>query len=240
LPVDRTLSLYFLNTAEHLALSLSPSTNLELLVAATRPYLAAEAAIHLLPFFEAAHSVVLAVLCAPQNSTTATTLAPYYANILFGAFPGSLSPRQFRLAFKTLLRAMLPPSPLAASDPNLSSILLELLHYRTEHASQTLIPVPDIPANKATSPPASERSVLTLTILDSLPFLPRRVLNEWLPLADDLVQRISPGPMQEECRARLWQIIADGEMDPDKALVTVSWWSGSGTGQQSTNVQETH
>jgi hypothetical protein len=209
-PVDRASSLYFLNTAEHFALSLSPSMH-EVLVAAAGPYLTA--AVHPL-LFEAAHSVVLAVLCVSQNTAA---LAASYADVLFGAFPGSLSPRQFRLAFKTLLRVMLPPSPLAASDPSLVSALLELLRYRAEHAGQALIPVADSPA--------SEQSTLTLAALDVLPLFPRGLLDEWLPLAANLVQRVAPGPMQEECRAKLWQIVSDGELDPDRALTSFAWWS---------------
>jgi hypothetical protein len=212
-PVDRASALYFLNTAEHFALSLSPSAH-ELLVAAAGPYLTT-AAYPLL--FEAAHSVVLAVLCVSQNTAA---LAAAYADVLFGAFPGSLSPRQFRLAFKTLLRVMLPPSPLAASDPDLASALLELLRYRAEHASQAPIPA------GSDSTPASERSTLTLAALDALPLFPRRLLDEWLPLAANLVQRVAPGPMQEECRAKLWQVVSDGELDPDRALTSFAWWSG--------------
>jgi hypothetical protein len=213
-PVDRASSLYFLNTAEHFALSLPPPM-LEVLVAAAGPYLST-ATYPLL--FEAAHSVVLAVLCVSHNTAA---LATSYADTLFGAFPRSLSPRQFRLAFKTLLRVMLPPSALAASDPNLVSALLELLRYRAEHASQALITAAD-----ANATPASEQSTLTLAALDVLPLFPRRLLDEWLPLAANLVQRVPAGPTQEECRAKLWQIVSDGELDPDRALVSFAWWSG--------------
>jgi hypothetical protein len=220
-PVDRASSLYFLNIAEHFALVLSPPMH-EVLVAAARPYLTT--AIYPL-LFEAAHSVVLAVLCVSQNTAA---LAAAYADTLFGAFPSSLSPRQFRLAFKTLLRVTLPPSALASSDPDLVPALLELLRHRAEHANPALMPAADA-TSTSTSTPASEQSTLTLAALDVLPLFPRRLLDEWLPLAANLVQRVAAGPLQEECRARLWQIVSDGELDPDRALVSFAWWSG---GQQ--------
>jgi hypothetical protein len=234
-PIDRTLSLYFLNTAEHFTLVLSPRANEELLVAAALPYLAAGSSKQLLPLFEAAHSVILAVLAAPQSADTTAKHAPFYVDALFSAFPANLSPRQFRLAFKTLLRVASPPSSLSASHPDLPAILLELLHHRALHAPTIPLPQPPqlqspISPNLAPLPstPLSEQAVLVLTLLDALPFLPLSLLEEWLPLAAQLVNIIPAGSMKEECRGRFWEVLVGGEMDPDRALVAVGWWSSRG------------
>jgi hypothetical protein len=234
-PADRALSLYFLNTAEHFTLVLTPQTNENLLVAAALPYLAPGNGKHLVPLFEAAHSVMLAVLSAPQSADTTAKHTPFYIDALFSAFPANLSPRQFRLAFKTLLRVASPPSSLSAIHPDLPAILLELLNHRALNAPT--IPLPQPPELKSPlspelapppPPPLSEQTVLCLTLLDSLPFLSFDLLEEWLPLAAHLINAIPPGSMKEECRSRFWEVLMSGEMDPDRALVAVGWWSTRG------------
>ncbi|KAF2675342.1 hypothetical protein BT63DRAFT_420545 [Microthyrium microscopicum] len=233
-PVDRALALYFLNTAEHFTLILSPASNEDFLVASALPYLAAGGAKRLLPLFEAAHSVMLAVLSAPQSADTAAKHAPFYVDALFSAFPQNLSPRQFRLAFKTLMRVAAPPSPLAFTHPDLPAILLELVLHRGLHAPTEPLPQVEMASPLAGddgAPPQailSERAVLALTLLDALPFLPLGLLNEWLPLAAQLVDAVPPGPMREMCRARFWEVLVGGEMDPERALVCVSWCTSQG------------
>jgi hypothetical protein len=234
-PVDRALALYFLNTAEHFTLILTPQTNEDLLVASALPYLVPGNAKHLLPLFEAAHSVILAVLSAPQSAHTTAKHTPFYVDALFSAFPANLSPRQFRLAFKTLLRVASPPSSLSATYPDLPAILLEILNHRTLHAPNTPLPQPPELTSPlspdlapAPPPPLSEQAVLCLTLLDSLPFLSLNLLEDWLPLAAQLVNAIPPGSMKEECRSRFWEVMLSGEMDPDRALVAVGWWNTRG------------
>lgn len=82
-PLDRCLDLFFLNTAEHFSLTLSPEVNERLLIAASLPYLAAGGNNNLLEIFEAAHSVVLAVLAAPRSADMAAKHLPYYVDTLF-------------------------------------------------------------------------------------------------------------------------------------------------------------
>lgn len=81
-PVDRCLDLFFLNTAEHFTLVLSPTVNEDLLIAAALPYLAAGGNNNLLEIFEAAHSVVLAVLAAPNSADMAAKHLPFYVDTL--------------------------------------------------------------------------------------------------------------------------------------------------------------
>ena len=82
-PHERFCDLFFLNTAEHFTLALSPPKNEELLIGAAKPYLDAGRDPRLVDIFEAAHSVVLAVISNPQNSALATHYLPLYVDILF-------------------------------------------------------------------------------------------------------------------------------------------------------------
>lgn len=86
-PLDRQLDLFFLNVAEHFTLVLPPAVNETLLVAAAAPYLVTGGNIHLLPIFEAAHSVMLAVFSAPQNVAVTSRHLPFYVDALFKVLP---------------------------------------------------------------------------------------------------------------------------------------------------------
>jgi hypothetical protein len=234
-PLEKTLDLYFLNTAEHFTLILPPQLNEDLLVAAASPYLAAtlNGNSNLLPIFEAAHSVMLAVLSAPQSAELTAKHLPFYIDALFRVFPENLSPRQFRLAFKTLLRVLAPPSVLTAMQPDLPATLLELLHHRAMNSDPKPLdmaryaPVPS-PTGAAETQQLSEQTVLVLTLLDSLPYLPLALLEEWLPLAAELVHFIPDQRMREMCKARFWEVMISGEMDPERSQVCVMWWGTLG------------
>ncbi|KAI9698107.1 MAG: hypothetical protein M1820_007615 [Bogoriella megaspora] len=239
-PLDRNLDLFFLDTSEHFTLVLPPETNEELLVPATSPYLVAGGNNHLLPIFEAAHSVMLSVLSAPQSATLAAKHLPFYIDALFKAFPQNLSTRQFRLAFKTLIRVITPPSPITTVQPDLPSILLELLYHRALNAPQTSLPRHpamhrNIPApssgvitEEAPSPVISEREALVLTLIDSLPYLPIVDLEEWLPLVANALNSINDKEMRETCRHRFWEILNGGEMDAERSQICVAWWNTRG------------
>lgn len=236
-PLERALDLFFLNTSEHFTLILPPQINENLLVASAVPYLAAGGAADLLPSFEAAHSVMLAVMSAPQSAELTAKHLPFYVDSLFAVFPQNLSPRQFRLAFKTLLKVLAPPSSLTAMQPDLPAILLELLHHRALHASTDVLapreatpsPLPSAPSPQFSAlQVVSEQSVLVLTLLDSLPYLPYDLLEEWLPIAAELIHRIPDERMRESCKARFWDVIIGGDMDPDRSQICVAWWSTFG------------
>ncbi|KAF2144126.1 uncharacterized protein K452DRAFT_246312, partial [Aplosporella prunicola CBS 121167] len=239
-PLDRTLDLYFLNTAEHFTLAISPSTAEDVIIAAANPYLGAGGSARLVPLFEAAHSVMLAVLVAPAAAPLAARLLPFYATALFAAFPQALSPRQFRLAFRTLLRVAAPPAPLAQQLPDLPAVLLEMLRSRALNAPATPLPSPVTTASTPSPPPPmvdaadpaftpTEQSTLTLTLLDALPQLPAPLLDEWLPLAADATNRVDEaGGARAAVRRRFWEVLVGGEMDPERGQVAVAWWCSRG------------
>ncbi|KAH7125524.1 hypothetical protein B0J11DRAFT_550267 [Dendryphion nanum] len=235
-PLDRTLDLYFLNTAEHFSLVLSSATNEELLVASAVPYLASGGNKSMLPIFEAAHSVMLAVLSAPQSAEITAKHLPFYIDALFSAFPHNLSPRQFRLAFKTLMRVTAPPSALSASHPDLPATLLELVFHRALNAPTVPLP-PDettlaLQGSDAPPPALSEQAVLALTLVDALPYLPIPLLEEWLPLCADLLNTINDSSMRDVVKARIWEVLVSGEMDPARSSSSVAWWGTRGGREQ--------
>ncbi|KAI9747172.1 MAG: hypothetical protein M1815_004549, partial [Lichina confinis] len=71
------------------------------------------------------------------------------------AFPRNLSQRQFRLAFKTVVRIVSPPSPLSATRPDLPDILLEILRHRVLQPSAR----PLTAVSSMLPPPPSTREV---------------------------------------------------------------------------------
>lgn len=231
-PLDRILDRYFLDTAEHFTLILSPATNEDLLVASAVPYLAAASNRTLLPVFEAAHSVMLAVLSAPQSAGITAKHLPFYIDALFSVFPDNLSPRQFRLAFKTLMRVTAPPSALSASHPDLPATLLELVFYRALNAPTDPLPPDEVAlalqGSDAPPPPLSEQAVLALTLIDALPFLPIPLLDEWMPLCAELLNQIHDDGMRETVKARYWEVLISGEMDAERSGAAVAWWSTGG------------
>jgi hypothetical protein len=231
-PLDRIYDLYFLNTAEHFTLVLSSATNEDLLVASAVPYLAAAANHHMLPIFEAAHSVMLAVLSAPQSALITAKHLPFYIDALFSVFPQNLSARQFRLAFKTLMRVTAPPSALSASQPDLPATLLELVFHRALNAPTSPLPPDEVTlalqGSDKPPPPLSEQAVLALTLVDALPYLPIPLLEEWMPLCAEILNTIDDDIMREAVKERFWEVLVSGEMDPERSGCAVAWWSTRG------------
>ena len=86
-PHERCLDLYFLNTAEFLALCLPPTINEELLLKSATPYLGAAGDSRLLEIFETAHSVMLAVFTCPQNYDLLVRYLDIYIENLFHVSP---------------------------------------------------------------------------------------------------------------------------------------------------------
>ncbi|OAP61977.1 hypothetical protein AYL99_04180 [Fonsecaea erecta] len=226
-PLDRLQDLFFLNTAEHFTLILPPQTNQGLLFSAAAPYVDPQGDARLAEIFEAAHSVVLAILAAPQNAELATTIVPFYVETLLQSFPKPLSPRQFRLAIKSVVRIAAPPSAIAVAMPLTQAVVLDLLRERMEHASEdSLPPNPDLPIEN--SRPLSEKAVLLLAIIDCLSFLPVPLLEEYLPLTAELLHKVGNPSQRKQCQQRLWDTLSNGEMDVERAATCVAWWTSRG------------
>ena len=236
-PLDRCLDLYFLNTTEHFTTVLSPELNEELLVFAATPYLGLGSDQRLLEMFESAHSVMLAALSAPQNSHLLAKHIHPYIDVLFRVFPQNLSARQFRMAVKTLIRISSPPSLISERQPLLPSTILELVRCRLGTASAALIqqnaghPTPSVSEETPTfleQRPLSEQSVLVLTLIDALRYLPIDQLEDWLPTVAETLSLIKDADQLHTCRQRFWDVLSNGEMDVDHAALSVAWWSTRG------------
>ena len=230
-PLDRCHDLYFLNTAEHFAVVLPPELNERLLLGAATPYLGLGSDPRLLEMFEAAHSVMLAVLSAPHNSELLARHIHPYVDTLFAVFPQNLSPRQFRMAVKTLIRITSPPSLISNSQPLLPSALLEIVRFRLETASPMLLQpqtTSDAGPEAADISLLSEQSVLVLTLIDALPFLAVEQLHDWLPITAEALNSIPDANQVQNCRQRLWDVISKGDMDVDRSASCVTWWGTQG------------
>ena len=253
-PLDQALTLFYLNTAEHLPLSLpSPAADTLVLTLATAHLSAASSAPAApqtsltLPLYEAAHASILSVLSCPQHAALTITLIPFYIDTLLASFPARISPRQFRLAFKTVVQIASPPFPIAASHPHLAETLLEMLHFRA--ASATTHPLPAEPGLAATTttagggdtvmqgdqqqplPAVSEQTTLVLSLVDALPFLPLPLVEDWLTRTAEAMNAVADPALREVVRKRFWDVLVSGEMDVERAAVGVAWW-GIGGGRE--------
>jgi hypothetical protein len=224
-PHARCMDLFYLNTAEYFAIALPPLANEQLLIAAAAPYVGTKNDPRLVELFEAAHSVMLAVFSNPRNHELTAQHLPLYVDTLFKVFPYTLSSRQFRLAIKTLVRVTSPPYAISESQPHFPSTLLEIVRARSEAASQDILPSLPHQPNSMPDPALSEQAVLVLALIDSLTVLPFYIMEEWLPLAADAMNKIGNHQLLERCRQRFWEVLSNGEMDVARAETCLAWWS---------------
>ncbi|KAH6654342.1 hypothetical protein BKA67DRAFT_516683 [Truncatella angustata] len=250
--LDQSLTLFYLNLAEHLPLSLpTPAAENLILNSATSHLSLANSprgnalpqTSLTLPLFEASHSAILSVMSCPQHADLTVSILPFYVDNLLTAFPTHISSRQFRLAFKTVMQIVSPPFPISATHPELSEILLETLHYRS--ASAGVLPLPAEPAPTSPSPLASqqapvdhvqqppicEQTTLVLALIDALPFLPLHIVDEWLSRTAGAMNAVADASMREVARKRFWDVLVSGEMDVERAAIGVAWW-GTGGGRE--------
>ncbi|KAL2156005.1 hypothetical protein VTH82DRAFT_749 [Thermothelomyces myriococcoides] len=260
-PLHRTLDLFYLNTAEHLPLNLPPQDCEALIITPATPYITTAPSLFsssssipsvLVPLFEAAHSAVLAALSCPHNAPLTTRVVPFYADALFSSFPARISPRQFRLAFRTILQILSPPFAVSWDQVELGECLLEMVRYRVRDAGKDILPSTPHPAPSSSSSPnsggtgqqqqqqqqqqpgaeggeeASEQSTLVLTLIDALPFLRMDIFEEWLGLVAAAVHEVVGERLKEAAKRRFWEVLSSGEMDVERAAVAAAWWGTKG------------
>ncbi|KAL6716997.1 hypothetical protein ACLMJK_004911 [Lecanora helva] len=231
-PLDRCHDLYFLNTAEHFTILISPDVNEKLLIRAATPYLGLGSDPRLVEIFESAHSVILAVFAAPQNSDLLSKHLQPYLQTLFQVFPQSLSSRQFRLVIKTLVRITSPPSPAFEYQPLLPSTILELVRHRLQTASADVLGastnISSSNEEVGLESSLSEQSVLALALIDALAYLPINQLEDWLPLVANSLAHIQDPAQLSICRNRYWQSLSGDEMNSAQAAFCLAWWSTGG------------
>ncbi|GAO13120.1 hypothetical protein UVI_02024790 [Ustilaginoidea virens] len=236
--LDRTLDLYYLNVAEHLPLCLPTDACESLVVKPALAYLSQQEGPmtpSVAETFEAAHSAILSVLACPQHGALTARIAPFYIVKLFESFPRHLSPRQFRLAFKTVMQVVSPPFPIAAAEPHLSETLLEMLRASIGAASTHLLPPssagPDAASRageEARQEPLSEQGALLMTLVDSLPCVPLALVEEWLDITARAMQELEDPQIKAAVKKRFWDMLANGEMDVERSMIGVAWWGTKG------------
>ncbi|KAI2642665.1 peroxin 8 [Xylaria nigripes] len=253
-PVHQALTLFYLNTAEHLTLSL-PSASAESLIVAPATANVAPTSWLVSPantppssltleLFESSHAALLSVFACPQHSMLTATIVPFYIDTLLSSFPARISARQFRLAFRTVMQVVSPPYPISNSHPELSETLLEMLRFRAQDAStDPLPPVPDTSSpgideqSMAATALISEQTALILALIDALPYLPTPLMSEWLSHSAEASNIIPDLQMRGMARQRLWEILATGALDIDRAVAGVAWWGTHG-GREMVRVNE--
>ncbi|KAJ4424710.1 hypothetical protein N0V82_000638 [Gnomoniopsis sp. IMI 355080] len=227
--LPKILDLFYLNTAEHLPLILPPEACEDLIIQPATVYLS-HGAPHsklMMQLFEAAHSAVLSVLSCPQNGPIAVKMAAFYAETLLTSFPAKISPRQFRLAFSTLMQILSLPFPVSATRPDLAETLLEMVHFRVPQAGQVPLPATQDQSLSA-PPPMSEQSALVLTLIDALPFLSLPIVEDWMNLAATALHEVSDPMLKDVAKQRFWELLGSGEMDVERAAIGVAWWGTKG------------
>lgn len=226
-PLDRLNDLFFLNIAEHFTLVLRPEANTDLLINTAMPYVAINGDQRLSELYEAAHSVLLAVFASPQNGTMSAQYVPFYVETLLESFPSSLTPRQFRLAIKSLMQVSAPFTPIANAIPQLQEIVFDIIKHRIAQASETPIKPSDAALTESANM-VSEKSVLVVSIIENLNFLPALLLQEWLVIAAEQIHKITDAIQKDDCQKRFWEVLSSGEMDVERAAVCVTWWTSRG------------
>ncbi|KAL9042372.1 MAG: hypothetical protein Q9180_000648 [Flavoplaca navasiana] len=223
-PLDRCLDTFFLNTAEHFIAVLNTQVADDLVANAASPYLGSNAESNTFEAFEAAHSVMLAIMAVPHNVALAASRIEDYAERLFEVFPQSLSTRQFHFAFTQLIRIASPPSLIWVQRPLLPCSLLETIRFRVESASTEPL-AHKSNTDEVHAQPMSEKAALVLALIQSLPCLELEALEAWLPVAARLCYVVQDPDLRQVCRNRLWEVISNGAMDVNRAAFCANWWN---------------
>jgi len=122
-----------------------------------------------------------------------------------------------------------PPSPIVNALPLMPSIVLDLIHNRDITASSDLLPTSkDDQTTTNAAVPMSEQSALILALIDSLPYLPPAILEEWLSLTAPLINKATDPVQKSSCQQRFWEVLSSGEMDVERAAICVAWWTTRG------------
>ncbi|KAL3964770.1 hypothetical protein ACCO45_001774 [Purpureocillium lilacinum] len=215
--LQRTLDLFYLNVAEHLPLTLSVDSCENLIVKPAMTYLSHEGPMSpsMIELFESAHTHAL------LHRQTLRVLS------------SSNLPRQFRVAFKTVMEIVSPPFPIAAMEPQLSETLLEMLRSSLPTASTApLPPTPDTLSRNGEAAedevPLSAQSALVMTLIDSLPFLPLPLVEEWLAITAQAMNEIADPRLRAPVKDRFWDVLVNGEMDVERSTIGVAWWGTKG------------
>jgi hypothetical protein len=74
----------------------------------------------------------------------------------------------------------------------------------------------------------SQQSSLTLALVDSLPYLPLPILEEWFTITAQAMNEIEDPALREPVKQRFLQLLVSGELDVERAAIGVAWWGTRG------------
>ncbi|KAF8535295.1 hypothetical protein BDD12DRAFT_856080 [Trichophaea hybrida] len=220
---DRVHDLYYLNLCEQVVPVLSPKIIADIILPSLSAYLVADHEEILHSHFEAAHSVVLAILTSVGCTEISRTLICFYVDSVFKAFPSSLSARQFRLAFRILVTEASYLREIPTLHPYLADVLLEVLCTKISLAATSVL-------SKRVDECAvglSEKDVCILAVIDSLACMRARVMLRWLDTAAKLLNEVQDVGNRRRITGRFWEVLSS-ELDIAKAEVVVRWWGDGG------------
>ncbi|KAF4979487.1 hypothetical protein FZEAL_4346 [Fusarium zealandicum] len=233
--LQRALDLFYLNLSEHFSLTLSTEACDALMIKPAISYISHEGPTtqSMVELLESAHSTILSTISCPQHSPLTIRLTPFYIAKLFDSFPQRISPRQFRVAFKAVMQIVSPPFPIAEMEPHLSETLLEMLRSYIDTASTSpLPPTADIISHAASEESQqeqhSQQSSLVLALVDSLPYLPLPLVEEWFTIAAQIMNQIEDPALREPIKQRFLELLVSGELDVERAAIGVAWWGTRG------------
>lgn len=74
----------------------------------------------------------------------------------------------------------------------------------------------------------SEQAALVLALIHSLPCLQLEALEDWLPAIPRLCYRVQDPVLRHACCSGFWDVMSDGAMDLDRAVLCANWWNTGG------------
>lgn len=173
---------------------------------------------------------------------------PSYLNTVLDLFPIVLSPNQFTLAIKTIIKAFSPPSPMFNVNRTRSEWILNQIYTKARYKIHPGKPLPastgtyqqqlnntenESSKDSKNIPIPTTRAVVISALIHSLPFVEISLLQGWLDKVLDLIEdpsaggKIDVGPAflleKQFLEADLFQMISE-ELEQYKATVGIRWW----------------
>ncbi|AOW03400.1 peroxisomal membrane protein PEX17 [Yarrowia lipolytica] len=236
LPIDRSRVLFALNYYEQLVTVCHDSCVETIIYPMARSFLYPTSDIQQLkPLVEAAHSVILAGLAVPTNAVVNAKLIPEYMGGVLPLFPGVFSWNQFVLAIQSIVNTVSPPSEVFKTNQKLFRLVLDSLMKKCRD-TPVGIPVPHsvTVSQEQEDIPPTQRAVVMLALINSLPYVDIRSFELWLQETWNMIEATpmlaENAPNKELAHAEheflvleMWKMIS-GNIDQRLNDVAIRWW----------------
>lgn len=236
LPIDRSRVLFALNYYEQLVTVCHDSCVENIIYPMARSFLYPTSdALELKPLVEAAHSVVLSGMAVPTNAVVNARLIPEYTAGVLPLFPRVFSWNQFVLAVQSIVNTVSPPSEVFKTNQKLFRLVLDALVKKCRE-SRVGIPISrSVTSSSETEDvPPTERAVVMLALINSLPYVDIRSFELWLQETWNMIEATpmlaEKAPNRELALAEheflvleMWKMIS-GNIDERLNDVAIKWW----------------